>query len=220
MKGLTRIMTAAVALTVGTVAGTDVLGGQQHHPRDTAAAGVPAGHHTMQMQMMAMCHGMMGGEGMMSQGMMSEQGMMADQGMMAVMSPQPAMLLHQREALGLTDDQVERLEEMGEEASASAESHMAEMERLNGEIRATLAAEAPDLGRLETLLEDRAETQVEMQLERARRSQEARSLLTEQQRSNLRYGTALMRGMMRRMMERMPMEDGGTGPHPRGGPGD
>lgn len=166
---------AALAVMVGLFGSATGLEAQEQAQESPASMQARMdGHDTA--EMIGRCRRMMG-----MMGMMGGVGMMGENGQ-RMMSPQPAELLRQREALGLTDEQIERLEALAERTSQNAETHMAEMDRLSAEITGVLAADAPDLDRLETLLRERAEGHVRMQLAQVRWSREARSVLTEQQR--------------------------------------
>ncbi len=198
----------SIVLMVGMMAGPSLLTGQEHHPPESGAASeAQPGPDMSQMMDMEMCMKMMGG-----QGMMGGEGMMGGQGMMGA---QPATLLGQKEALGLSEPQIERLEALRKRAFESRDRHMSEMSRLGQNISSALAETPPDLDRFETLIGEQAEMHVQTQVGRARLSQEAISILTDEQRSNLRYGTRLMRSMMGRMTE--GAVDSKAEPHQHGG---
>ncbi len=149
-------------------------------------------------------------QGQMQHGMMMGQGMM---GMMGMMQPGPSFLLEQKDALDLSDEQVQRLEELKNELSEFHQAHMSRVGPLHEQAREALHGEQPDLGAYESALKSLADEHVQMQVEMARVSQEAMAVLTETQRSNVHFGLRLMHGMrqqmmrqgqmMQRMMERM-----------------
>ncbi len=160
--------------------------------------------------------GMMG-QGMMSPGMM--MGMMAQRhpmmGMMGMMGmigvPDPAMILKQKDALKLNDSQVQRLEALQQEAADAHRSHMEEVEPLRNRLLGAAQSDELDLSEYESALKSLADQHVRMQVEMAGLAREAVDVLTPDQRSNLRYGIRLMRGMMsgemmQGMMQNTPME--------------
>jgi len=209
-----RLTRTALALMVGVVAGPTALTAQSHNPMEDSAAG-PAGMGRDVTQMTGMCEQMSGRMGMMSgQGMMGGQSMMSGPGMMG---PQPMMLLKQREALGLSADQIERLEAMKERASVHRASRMTEMRRFDEDVAAATGEDTPDLARLETMLSKQAQGHVRMRVGQARMAQEALSVLTVEQRSNLRYGMQLMQSMMRSMHGAGAEADADSGPHQHDG---
>ncbi len=217
----------AFVAVVGLVVGAVGLAAQQPpHEHSTTGESRMVGHDMAQMR--SMCQqmaGMMSEQGTMTgQGMMGGEGMMGGQGMMGrpgMMGPGAAVLLSQKDALQLTDAQVERLTEISQTASATEGRHLDEIRRLDEEIQEVLDDADPDLDHLETLFEQRAAAQVQVRMAQVRATREARSLLTDEQRSNLRYGSRLMHGMMRQMMDRMSgdgnADDSGAHEHD-GGP--
>jgi len=203
-----KITTTALALMIGVAAGPNVLTAQSHHPEAGPTMGASPTEMDMN-QMRGMCQQMMSTTstmGMRDGGARGEMGMMGGRSMMdgqSTMGPQPSMLLGQREALELSGEQIERLEAMKERATERRASHMVEMKLLAEEITAVSGENAPDLDRLESLLSQQAEAHVGMRVGKARMAQETMSLLTTEQRSNLRYGMHLMRSMMQNMGEKM-----------------
>ncbi len=139
--------------------------------------------------------------GMMGQGMMMGRGMMGmmgqGHGMMGMMGgPGPAMILMQEEALNLDDSQVQRLEALQERAVELRETHVEQMQPLRARAMQTVQGEQPDLAEYESALKGLAEHHVKVQVETARLSQQALDVLNPEQRSNVRYGMHLMRGLM------------------------
>lgn len=114
----------------------------------------------------------------------------------AAMTPAPRMLLEQREPLGLSDQQVDRLEELQDRLDAAVTKHREAMRPLHEQLAGMREAEKLDMGRYEKLLRQAADHRVALQVERTRLGQEALQVLTNEQRSNVRFG---MR--MRRMMQ-------------------
>lgn len=136
----------------------------------------------------------MGQMGMDSDGMAMQP---TDMPMMQSMSmrPGPRMLLAQREALGLSDAQVERLEELEDRLQATVTEHREDMVTLRDKLTALRGSEELDIGRYEKLLQQTADQRTAMQVERARIGQEAFDVLHDQQRSNVRYGMRMQRMM-------------------------
>lgn len=141
-----------------------------------------------------MAHGMMGP--MMSHPMMGRGMGGHDHGMMAG-GPGPMMLLHQKEALELSDAQVRELEGLHEEMKSAMETARTEIRPLREELEKVSRAEDPDLGRYESLLQDLADRHVQLRVRMARTHRQAMQVLTDQQRAQVRYGMRLMRQMMR-----------------------
>lgn len=127
----------------------------------------------------------------------TQNGMMqaTDMPMMQSMSmrPGPRMLLAQREALGLSDAQVERLENLEDRLQAALMEHRDEMAPLRDQITSLRGSEKLDIGRYEKLLQQAADGRTAMQVERARIGQEALGVLDDQQRSNVHYGMRMQR---------------------------
>lgn len=109
------------------------------------------------------------------------------------MRPGPRMLLAQREALGLSDAQVERLEQLEDRLQAAVTEHRDEMATHKDQLAALRESEKLDIGRYEELLRQAADRRIAMQVERARIGQEAFDVLDDQQRSNVRYGMRMQR---------------------------
>ncbi len=142
-----------------------------------------------------------GGQGMM--GMMGQMGMMA--------GPGPAFILKQKEALNLSESQVQRLEALQKEQAQAREAHMKEVAPLHKQAVESLQGDKPDLARYESALKKLAEHHVKMQVEAAQLSQTTLEALTPEQRSNVRYGMRLMQEMMGggMMQGGMMMQGGG-----------
>ncbi len=143
------------------------------------------------------------GQGMMGGGMM---GMMSSRG--------PSMILKQKEALELTEAQVQRLEALQKEVSEAREAHMKEMSPVKKQVGEALEGDKPDLSRYESALKKVADGHVRMQVDMARFSEQALEVLTAEQRSNVRYGMRLKGGMKcGEMMQGGGMMGGGSQQH-------
>lgn len=134
------------------------------------------------------------GAGPMGMGMM---GMHGEAAMMGMAGPSPALILAQREALDLTDDQVASLEALQERAAEAWKADMEAMHALHETLAAELEKPELDLAAYESALEQMADRHVAMAVAMAGTGQEALAILTDQQRSELRVGMRFMRGMMR-----------------------
>lgn len=117
-------------------------------------------------------------------------------GMMGMMAGSPAMILRLRGPLGLSAEQVQRLEAIEQRTGPLHEQHMQAAMRAMGEAEALLESDSPDLARSEAKLREAAEHHVQAHLAMVRASVEARGVLTPGQRSNLRFGMRMMREMM------------------------
>lgn len=141
-------------------------------------------------------------------------------GMMAMMAgPHPMMILRHREALGLTDEQVGKLEALQERLAGTRTAHMEGMQALHRKLAEQATAPEMDLEAYESTLREAADQRVEMHMAMARAGREAREVLTPEQREKLRVGLGFMRGTMEMMqgMERMGAA-GGMAPMMEGMP--
>ncbi len=86
---------------------------------------------------------------------------------------------------------------------------MKEIAPLRTQAMESVKGEKPDLSKYESVLMKLAEHHVKMQVEQARFSQQALGILTQQQRSNVRYGMHLMGEMMGGMAQGGMMGAGG-----------
>jgi uncharacterized membrane protein len=147
-------------------------------------------------------------QGMMGQGMMGQGHGMAGIGMMS--GPGPEAILAQKDALGLSDAQVERLKVLVNEAGEAREKHLQEVWPLHRQAQAALAGDTPDLAAYESAVRTAAEHEVALRVLVARQFQQALDVLSPEQRSNVRYGIRLMHGMMGGGMMGGMMHGGGT----------
>lgn len=173
--------------------------GQAHHP-DSDSTRAP------------------GQMGMMSDGMGMQTTGMHGMGMMhSHMQHGPAMLLRQRDALDLSNEQIERLEELEGRVDDLHSSHMSELAPVREQLKGLHRSEEFDKDRYEELLQRQANLRVEMMVEMADVHQASFAVLTDEQKSNVRYGMRMMRsmqgdaemsgrGMMENMRDGMGME--------------
>jgi hypothetical protein len=131
----------------------------------------------------------------------------------------PLMLLRQREALDLTDDQVKSLAAIHAEAEKAMEAREGGMAALHERLMASLQGGQLDVAAYEQAVRAEADSMVARRTAVARRAQRALSVLTPGQRSNAIYGLRLMHlHMMQGGMMHGGMMDGhgGTMDGPRG----
>ncbi len=140
---------------------------------------------------------MRGPHGAHAQGQM--MGMMSQMGMGA-MGRNPAMLLAQKDALGLSDDQVERIKAVQEQLAGTHKSHMSEMRPIHQALMEAQQSDDPDTGQIESLLEQMAQGHIQLHMEMFRLGGEALDVLTPEQRANARYGMKMMMKHMKRPM--------------------
>lgn len=195
----TGSMTTALVIALLLPASLAAQGQQAHHP-DSDPTRAP------------------GQMGMMSDGMgMQTMGMHGMDMMHSHMQHGPAMLLRQRDALDLSNEQIERLEELEGRVDDLHSSHMSELAPVREQLKALHGSEEFDKDRYEELLQRQANLRVEMMVEMADVHQASFAVLTDEQKSNVRYGMRMMRsmqgdaemsgrGMMENMRDGMGME--------------
>jgi Spy/CpxP family protein refolding chaperone len=115
----------------------------------------------------------------------------------------PGMLLRMREHLGLTDEQVRRLEAVQGRAQAAHRQHMPAAMAPMHEAMGILQGERPDFAQYEAKLRQAAEHLVAAHVAMARAMVEARAVLTAEQQGRLRGGMSMMHEMMREHMQQM-----------------
>ncbi len=168
---------------------------QNHHPDEAGAKQ----ESNSAAEMMPMCHHMMSsmaGRGMgMGEGMM---GMMGSRAMGVMLSPR--VILMQKDALDLSDEQIERLESLKKRMDHGREPGMSQAHTMMQQLDKALDPENPDLATYESLLNQMVDHHVQMQVQMARLGIEALNVLTDDQRDKVRYGTKLMHAMMGGMM--------------------
>ncbi|MBI4538276.1 MAG: Spy/CpxP family protein refolding chaperone [Gemmatimonadetes bacterium] len=158
--------------------------------------------------------GMMGG---MTGDTMRRSGMMADEMVrhmsgamtmtmmgMGAAGPGPGMILRLREPLGLTGEQIARLETLQENTAQERARHLTAVREAEAKAVEALAGEDASVAEYETRLREAANHGVEAQVALARAAIEARAVLSEEQRSNLGCG-------MRTMMQGMQRDGGASG---------
>lgn len=177
----------------------------------------------MRGQMRGPAQGMMQ-RGTMQRGMM-QRGMMA-RGMMGRMGMRdgaagPGLLLRARDALELTDQQVQRLESLQTELHEAGQARMEQARDAQRRAREAFSAETPDLAAAERALQEAADHRIQAQMTMARGHQQARDVLTDEQRTRLEETRALIRdlrparpGRPGRMRGGAGMGPGGQGPPP------
>jgi Spy/CpxP family protein refolding chaperone len=147
------------------------VAGQQHHR-------APGGemHHMMAMHCGTGMHGMM-------QRMHVDSAM---PGRMAMMGPPaPAMLLQHRQQLGLSADQVSRLETLQKEAEPVCSEHMHKAMAAHRAANQMLEAAAPDYAAYTARMKEAASDMIEARVAMAKAGAAARALLTPAQRQML-----------------------------------
>lgn len=110
--------------------------------------------------------------------------------------PGPVMLLHQKEALGLSEEQASRLDSLRAATVGTMEEHRSAMEEVHVAMKELAASEEPGMDRFRDLLERMADARIALAVDMARIHRRAMDVLTEEQRSNARYGMKLMHRMM------------------------
>jgi Spy/CpxP family protein refolding chaperone len=154
--------------------------------------------------------GMMGSMGAMQGGMM--QGMMGGMGLMG-MHGGPAMILRLAQPLGLSDAQVEQIQEIQTQAWETAQPQMQQAAEAARAASAVLEGDAPDMDAYQAHLREAADHGVQARVAMARAAASARAVLTAEQRSKLVTGM----NMMSHMMQGGMMGQGMMGQGARGG---
>ncbi len=145
----------------------------------------------------AMMDGAMMGDGMknrMNGSMMGDEGM--GRGMMGAHRLTPAKLLDMREALDLTEDQVARLETTQKSLAELGSEKMRVARGAHEAAALELAADDPDIKAYESALSAAMDSMVQWHVGVAQGAIEARSILTDDQRSLVDSGMTMMRHMM------------------------
>jgi uncharacterized membrane protein len=144
----------------------------------------PPGMMGQGMGMMQMCSmmSMMGGQGMM--------------GMMDMMPTGPQALLAARAELGLSDEQVAQLEELAEGSSGEHAADMEAAKQARREASQELATEDPDLDSYRRSLEGAAEHMIAAHMTMTKTSIDALTVLTEEQKAEVKHGMSLVGHMM------------------------
>lgn len=172
-----------------------------------------------------MGHGQMGGsmgsgmphQGLMGSAMMQGSMMQGGMGMMAAL-PGPGMLLRVKSTLGLTDDQVEKLEAMQAEAHENMRQEYEAAEEARTHAHQIMMGDAPDLDAFQAALTEASQHEVQAMVAMARMHNEAVALLNADQKATLDTLVQAMgemmhegmgEGMMHEDMDDMPMHGGG-----------
>jgi Spy/CpxP family protein refolding chaperone len=130
----------------------------------------------------------------------------------------PQALLRQREFLGLTEDQVTRLESIDAELTAARDARREALQAQREEFRAIMAQEDPDAAAIRAATKARLDLQQEAALGQLDAAMAARAVLTDDQQTKLRgYRDGFMRGM--RSGRAMQARRGGRGFDRAGGRG-
>lgn len=160
-------------------------------PADAQHGGMGQQQSGQMMPGMGMMSGMMGA-GMMDQHMqMMRQGM----GMMATGGPGPTLILRMRDVLALSNEQVGDLEEIRDRSQSESMSET--VMQAHRRAQQALAGDDPDFDAYESALRDAMDDMVEMHVEMARATAEAKEVLTEEQRTRLEeIGHGMMGNMM------------------------
>lgn len=182
-----------------------MMGGQMHADTTPTATRCPGG-----MGMMGMMPGMAGdsagmmqmrggmGPGMMGggMGMMGSGAMMSGSGMMGMMGAGPSMLLAQRDVLELTDDQVQRLEELETKQKGMMKGMHRGMMVVRSQMQDAMAADTLDMEAYRKAVEAMADQMVSHHMQMARFRTQVLDVLTPEQREKLQTGMQMMRHMM------------------------
>lgn len=141
-------------------------------------------------------------------GMMGMMAMMNDCPMHAAMAESPAAVLKQGNELGLSPEQVARIEALEARTAAAHKTAMQEMPALHKQIKAASSEDRFDEVAARRAFDRMGDLHTEMGVAMMRTGQELRGVLTSEQRkklTDLRPGG--MHGMMGMMMGGSSMED-------------
>jgi len=179
-KGIIAVL--ATTAVVGTAAAVQVAPRQQHGPDSFPSMGMARG---------MMTGGMMG-QGVMGSGMMGMMGQ--GMGVVATGGPGAAAMLSMREGLGLTDEQVGRLEAIRDEFARTAQPQMNAMMASHAAAATALKADPPDLDAYQQGLQAAANIMVQTHVAMARSQLEAQGVLTPEQLERLEARGSQMMG--------------------------
>jgi Spy/CpxP family protein refolding chaperone len=104
---------------------------------------------------------------------------------MAGMTSSPAMILNLRQSLGLTDEQIDRLEALRDNVRSEVRQNMMQGMQTMRAAQELLEAESPDLTVYQERLREAANDMVLARTAMAQAAVEARALLTTEQRDQL-----------------------------------
>lgn len=107
----------------------------------------------------------------------------------------PQMLLQHRDELGLTADQVRRIEQLGAQTQQSVVPHMQSAMEARSSAAALIRSDSPDLAAYETMLRQAADHMVMAHTTSARIGLQARDILTMDQQARLQDLVDEMGGM-------------------------
>jgi len=148
------------------------------------------------------------GHGMMGYGMMGGPGMMGGSGMMA--GPTPGFILAQKDALGLTAEQVARLDSLQTQSADAWRAHWALMQGIHQQMSQLSGTTNADVDRYGKLMGQMASSGAGMHLRIAKLGQAAVQVLTPDQRARLEeYARSHGRGGMHGGYGRYGMGYGG-----------
>lgn len=132
--------------------------------------------------------------------------MMEDCPMHGAMAESPAMVLKQRQELGLSNEQVTRIEALKAREAAANKTAMEQMSTLHKQINAASSEDRFDEAAARTAFGRMGELHTEMGVAMMRTRQDVRAVLTSQQRDKLKDIRGGMHGMMGMMMGSTSME--------------
>jgi Spy/CpxP family protein refolding chaperone len=114
-----------------------------------------------------------------------EMGMVGEHCMRMMGGPPPAMLLRHQEDLGLSADQVRRIERL--QAEAGGAEHMGAVMAAHREAAELLHADRPDFAGYEARLREAADHMIQAHTQMARAAVQARGVLTPEQRKRFAH---------------------------------
>jgi Spy/CpxP family protein refolding chaperone len=112
-----------------------------------------------------------------------DMGMMGEHCVKMMGGSPPAMLLHHQEELGLSADQIRRIEQL--QADTHGGAHMGAVMAAHREAAGVLQADRPDFAAYETKLREAAGHMIQAHTQMARATVEARGILTPEQREKV-----------------------------------
>ncbi|MDN5850445.1 MAG: Spy/CpxP family protein refolding chaperone [Nitrococcus sp.] len=108
----------------------------------------------------------------------------------------PMGILHQKDLLGLSDEQVQKIRSIKKEMCKAAGGSHETIEQIHGKLEAALKGGKFDLSAYESAVKEAADYFVQARLQTARKAQEALQVLSQDQRTKFLYAMEVIHSWM------------------------